>query len=153
MTFRSRTQKLLSILLPAGVLGFSAALASAHAKPEAHADDAAAPQDTANVGVAARLAAIRHSFSALGGETSDYAEDDPRLLLAQWVNFGGGGVGWRNGGWGNAGGWRNGGWGNAGPWRNGGWGNGGGWRNGGWGNGGWHNNWGNGGWHNFWRNW
>ena len=157
MTFRSRTQKLLSILLPAGVLGVSAALASAHAKPVAAASDGDnASQDTADLGVAARLQAIRSSFSALEGDAADYADDDPRSLLAQWVNFGGGGAGWRNagpwrnGGWGNIGPWRNGGWVNAGPWRNGGWGNAGPWRNGGWGNAG---PWRNGGWNNFWRNW
>ncbi len=147
MTFRSRTHKLLSILLPIGALGISAALASAHAKPVTAADSGSASQDTA-MGVAERLQAIRTSVSTLEGETSGYTIDDPRIVLAQWVNVGGGGLGWRNGGWVNAGPWRNGGWGNAVPWRNGGWGNVGPWRNGGW-----RNNWGNGGWHNFWRNW
>lgn len=134
MTFRSRTKKLLSILLPVGVLGVSAALAAAHTKPLATVDEGTSSQDDAGMGVGAQLQAIRSSVSALEGETPDDADADPKILLAQWANFGGGGVGWRNGGWRN-GGWRN-----------------GGWRNGGWGNGGWRP-WGNGGWHNFWRNW
>ncbi len=144
MAIRNRTQKLLSLLLPVGVLGVSAALASAHTAPSTSpsVDADAASHDTLKEGIAARLEAIRSGVSGLEEYGLGPDETDPRVLLAQWVNFGGGGVGWRNGGWGN-GGWRNGGW------RNGGWGNGG-WHNG-WGNGGWHN-WGNGGWHNFWRN-
>jgi rSAM-associated Gly-rich repeat protein len=134
MTFRSRTKKLLSILLPVGVLGVSAALAAAHTKPLATADEGTSPQDDAGMGVAAQLQVIRNSVSALEGEIPEDADADTKIFLAQWGNFGGGGFGWRNGGWRN-GGWRN-----------------GGWRNGGWGNGGWRP-WGNGGWHNFWRNW
>jgi len=131
MTFRSRTQKLLSILLPVGLLGVSAALAAAHAKPLPATDDTSS-RDSAGTGVAARLQAIRSSVSMLDGETDDDTNSDPKMLLAQWGNFVG--PGWRNAGWAN------------GPWRNGGW------RNGPWRNGGWAP-WGNGGWHNFWRNW
>jgi rSAM-associated Gly-rich repeat protein len=150
---QSRTQKVLSILLPVGVLGVSAALASARAAPSETTEPDAASRDTLKNGVAARLQAIRSSVSGLDADASSDANGDPKIVLAQWVNVGGGGVGWRNGGWGNAGGWRNGGWGNAGPWRNGGWSNAGPWRNGGWGNGGWRNApWGNG-WRNFWQNW
>ena len=134
MTIRSRTQKALSILLPAGVLGVSAALASAHALPST-ADQSAASLDPLPSGVAARLQAIRSNMPSLDGRTSVDPNADPNVV-AWWGNWGGGGLAWRNGGWGN-GGWRNGGWGN------------GGWHN--WGNG-WHN-WGNGGWHNFWHNW
>jgi rSAM-associated Gly-rich repeat protein len=145
MAVRNRTQKLLAVILPAGMLGVSAALASASTPPStATPSPEAIPHDAFGLSVADRLQAIRSTVSDL---ERDAASDDPNILLAQWVNFNGGGVGWRNGGWGN-GGWRN-----AGPWRNAGWGNGG-WRNG-WGNGGWRNNWGNGGngWHNFWHNW
>jgi rSAM-associated Gly-rich repeat protein len=88
--------------------------------------------------VADQLTDIRKAVSAMNAVTTSKAAPDVKLLLAEWLNFGGGGLGWHNGGWGN-GGWHNGGWGN-------------GWHNGGWGNGGWHN-WGNGGWHNFWHNW
>ena len=143
MAIRNRTQKLLSILLPVGVLGVSAALASASVPSATATDQPAATHDLDKLSIADRLQAIRSSVSSL--DTVDF--DDPNITLAQWANFNGGGVGWRN-----AGPWRNGGWRNAGPWRNAGWGNGP-WRNGGWGNGGWRNNWGNGGWHNFWHNW
>jgi rSAM-associated Gly-rich repeat protein len=135
MTVRLGTLKTLALLLPAGVLGISSALAASPAKPAP-----AAPETDGHVaGVADRLGEIRAAVSRI-----DYANahidvhSDAVALTADWPNFN---FGWRNGGWRNAG------WGNGG-WRNGGWGNGG-WRNGGWGNGGgpWHN------WHNFWHNW
>jgi rSAM-associated Gly-rich repeat protein len=135
MTVRLGTLKTLAMLLPAGVLGISSALAASPAKPAP-----AAPETDGHVaGVADRLGEIRAAVSRI-----DYANahidvhSDAVALTADWPNFN---FGWRNGGWRNAG------WGNGG-WRNGGWGNGG-WRNGGWGNGGgpWHN------WHNFWHNW
>jgi rSAM-associated Gly-rich repeat protein len=137
MTVRLGTLKTLAMLLPAGVLGISSALAATPAKPSA-------PDLKTNdhvTGVADRLGEIRAAVSKIDFKNSSIAVDsDAAALTAEWPNFHFG-VGWRNGGWGN-GGWRNGGWGNGG-WRNGGWGNGG------WGNGGgpWHN------WHNFWRNW
>lgn len=130
MTVRLGTLKTLALLLPAGVLGISSALAASPAKPAP-----AAPETDGHVaGVADRLGEIRAAVSRI-----DYANahidvhSDAVALTADWPNFN---IGWRNGGWRN-GGWRNGGWGN------------GGWRNGGWGNGGgpWHN------WHNFWHNW
>lgn len=148
MASRKRTQQALSVLLPLGVLGASSVLATAQAstappaKPAGAASEEAMPAD-----VAARLQAIRDSASD-DAMAALIVDPDEKILLAQWVNIGGGGAGWRNGGIG----WRNGGWGNGpwrnGPWRNGPWGNG--WHN--WGNGGW-NNWRNGGWHNFWHNW
>jgi rSAM-associated Gly-rich repeat protein len=145
MSARNRTRRVLSLLLSLGVSGASAALATAHAK----AIDASSgsPADAART-VAERLAAIREAAPTPTEIADAPSSAEGKVLLAQWINFngGGGGIGWRNGGWGN-GGWHNGGWGNGG-WHN--WGNGG-WHNGGWGNGGWHN-WGNG-WHNFWHNW
>jgi rSAM-associated Gly-rich repeat protein len=145
MSATKRTSKALALLLPTGVFGISAALASTQAVAETtsvldlntHTSDARS--------VAERLADIRKAVSA-NAATSSAAPDVP-LMLAAWLNFGGG-IGWHNGGWGN-GGWHNGGWGNGG-WHNApNWGNGG-WHN--WGNGGWHNGgWGNG-WHNFWHN-
>ncbi len=132
MTVRRITLKALAMLLPAGVLGISSALAATPAKSSA-ADLALHDSTT---GVAARLGEIRAAVSAidLNQPASNGSEGS---AINEWPNFH---FGWGNGG----GGWRNGGWGNGG-WRN--WGNGG-WRNGGWLNGGpWHN------WHNFWRNW
>ncbi|HEY0704108.1 MAG TPA: GrrA/OscA1 family cyclophane-containing rSAM-modified RiPP [Candidatus Acidoferrales bacterium] len=128
MTVRRLTLKALAMLLPAGVLGISSALAATPAKPAAV--DLTAHEHAPSV--AARLGEIRAAVSAI-----DFAEPmtpaEAAAVTSEWPNF--------HFGWGN-GGWRNGGW------RNGGWGNGGGWRNGGWGNGGpWHN------WHNFWHNW
>jgi rSAM-associated Gly-rich repeat protein len=147
MSATKRTSKALALLLPAGVFGISAALASTQAAAEpssAGLDLNTHSTDTRSV--AERLADIRKAVSANATTTSSAAPDVP-LMLAEWLNFGGG-IGWHNGGWGN-GGWHNGGWGNGG-WHNApNWGNGG-WHN--WGNGGWHNGgWGNG-WHNFWHN-
>jgi rSAM-associated Gly-rich repeat protein len=129
MNASNRTSKVLALLIPAGVLGISAALATTQAINEpVHASPRAdAPS------VAERLTNIRKAFSEVKPTIKSEAAPDVKLMLAEWLNFGGG-LGWRNGGWHN--------------WGNGGWGNGG-WHN--WGNGGWHN-WGNG-WHNFWHNW
>jgi rSAM-associated Gly-rich repeat protein len=129
MISRSRTLRVLSLLLPAGALGISVALASAPAKAMVVPDPAA--KATSGAGVAERLQAIRVGVSQLDRELLTPTGDDPNIAKAWWAN----GVPWFNGGF------RNGGWGNGG-FRNGGWGNGG-FRNGGWGNG----------WHNGWRNW
>jgi hypothetical protein len=128
MSANKRISKALALLLPAGVVGISAALAATQSQAEATLHTA-----YNNVSVADRLSEIRAEVSS----ASDAVFKSPsgaHLMLADWLN---GGFGWRNGGWG----WHNGGWGNGG-WHN--WGNGG-WHN--WGNGGWHN------WHNFWHNW
>jgi rSAM-associated Gly-rich repeat protein len=143
MSASKRTSEVLAVLIPAGVLGISSALATTQAIVE---PDAAHPGPSAH-SIAERLTNIRKAVSAI---TEPARPSEPKLMVAEWLNFGGG-IGWHNGGWGN-GGWHNGGWGNGG-WHNApNWGNGG-WHN--WGNGGWHNapNWGNGGWHNFWHNW
>lgn len=133
MSANKRISKVLAMLLPTGVLGISSALAATQVRPE----PAPLASGLAPTHVADRLADIRRAVSDMDGINE--AKSGPTVMLAEWLNVGGG-VGWRNGGWGNGGGWHNGGWGN------------GGWHNGGWGNGGWHN-WGNGGWHNFWHNW
>lgn len=111
--------KLLATLLPAGVMGVSAALASTR---PADTDLGIAKSED----VASRLASIRDAVSEVAKEE---AAKEENIKTAWWANWPGGGV--RFGGWGA--GWGNGGWHN--------WGNG--WRN--WGNG-WHN-WGN--WHNW----
>ena len=138
MVTRSHILKALSVVLPAGTLGASAALAAASTPLTVGESEAgsAAPE-----GVGARLQAIRtgvSSFSESG--SAEIAGLAGAAAAPTWWGNGGWGrwhMGWGNGGWGN-GGWHN--------WHNG-WGNG--WHNGGWGNGGW----GNGGWHNFWHNW
>ncbi len=138
MKLRNNAVKVLSALLPAGVMGMSAALA---ATPP---NDGVTPQvaptaAVARVGetdVADRLARIRDAVSAVAAEGAGEATPE-KVRTAWWGNFRGGRFGF-----GGLGGWGNGGWHN---WGNGGWGNGG------WGNGGWHN-WGNG-WHNGWHNW
>lgn len=137
MKVRRKTKKALAMLLPAGVLGISSALASTPSEPVS--PERTDSSQSISV-VADRLREIRAGVSELNaaGQKSQNPDD---VLVAEWIN---GGFGWRNGGWGN-GGWHNGGWGNGG-WHNGGWGNG--WHNApNWGNGGWHN------WHNFWHNW
>jgi len=128
MSAKKRTSKALALLLPAGVVGISAALAATQSQAEATMHAA-----SNNVSVADRLSEI-HSEVSSAGDGVFKSPSGAHLMLADWLN---GGFGWRNGGWG----WHNGGWGNGG-WHN--WGNGG-WHN--WGNGGWHN------WHNFWQNW
>lgn len=132
MSATKRTATALALLLPAGVMGLSAALAVKGLQTTENPDH--------NGSVADRLSDIRKAVSENMQDHASKTITDAngvKLTLAEWLNFGGG-FGWHNGGWGN-GGWHNGGWGN------------GGWHN--WGNGGWHNGgWGNG-WHNFWHNW
>jgi hypothetical protein len=125
MSAKKRTSKALALLLPAGVVGISAALAATQSQAEATIHTA-----SNNVSVADRLSEIRAEVSS-ADDAVFKGPSGAHLMLADWLN---GGFGWRNGGWG----WHNGGWGNGG-WHN--------WGNGGWGNGGWHN------WHNFWHNW
>jgi rSAM-associated Gly-rich repeat protein len=136
MATRSHVLKALSVILTAGALGASTALAAA----SPHLTDGAPEAGTAaGERVAARLEAIRVGVAALSQSGSAEIIGSDAQVAPTW---------WGNGGWGR---WHVG-WGNGG-WHNGGWGNGG-WHNGGWGNGGWHNGgWGNGGWHNFWHNW
>ncbi len=124
MSTNKGLSKALSLLIPTGVIGISSALASN--QPQAPVDTSRHDAD-----VATRLSDIRSAVSSMEARSAEQDASGPKLMIAEWVNFGGG-LGWRNGGWGN-GGWHN--------WGNGGWGNGG------WGNGGWHN------WHNFWHNW
>lgn len=139
MTAKYRVSRILSCMLPGGVLGASMVLASACAV--AAADTAADAQVRPPASVADQLQAIRAGVTALAtsgaGETAGSAmpsgEGEARLTPTWWGNGGWGR--WRFG-WGNGGfGWPN--------WHN--WNN---WHNGG--NYGW-NNWGNG-WHNFWHN-
>jgi rSAM-associated Gly-rich repeat protein len=133
MSAKERMFKALALLIPTGVIGISSALASVQTQAEPMAADLTAGSNS----VAQRLSDIRSAVSTANNAVIDDASG-AKLVLADWVNWGGRGLGWGNGGWHN--------WGNG--WHNGGWGNGG-WHN--WGNG-WHN-WGNGGWHNFWHNW
>src|ERR1700677_3943485 len=116
MTVRRLTLKALAILVPAGVLGISSALAATPAKPSA-------PDLKTNdhvTGVADRLGEIRAAVSRIDYENAHIdVHSDAVALTADWPNFN---IGWRNGGWRNAG------WGNGGR-RNGGLGKGG-WRQG-----------------------
>lgn len=131
-------RKILSVLLPAGLIGASfllstTALAALLPQAPGIRDVKSEPAP-----VAERLAAIRDAVSSVAGAGT--LPGDPKRL-AWWGN------GWGNGGWHN--GWHNGGWGNVivpfvAPWGNG-WNN---WSN--WGNG-WNNNWHNG--FNNWHNW
>jgi len=126
MTVRNGMKQALAVLLPAGVLGISALLATI----QAEATSVNRKSDAPIASVAERLSEIRAGVSQVGFKERQGSVADT-AMLGGWPNWH---VGWGNGGWG----WRNGGW------RNGGWGNG--WHNHGWPNG-WHN------WHNFWHNW
>jgi hypothetical protein len=129
MPVMDKYRKILSVLLPAGIVGASfllstTALAALHPQVPEIQDVASGPAP-----VAERLAAIRDAVSHVTG-TSSMPGESTRLA---WGNWGNGG--WRNGGflipfvapWGN--GWNN--------WSN--------WNNG------WNNNWNNG--FNNWHNW
>src|SRR5215831_12396551 len=130
MATRSRTDRVLSLLLPAGVLGASAVLAAAQARALPATESASSVAADSSPSVADRLQSIRESAGSPEVAATLYIDPADRVLLAQWVNLGGGGVGWRNGGWSNAP-WRNAAWRN-GPWGNGGWRNAGPWRNSPW---------------------
>jgi rSAM-associated Gly-rich repeat protein len=136
MTRRNRILKALSLILPAGALGASVALALTCSDAMAAQDKTSAPDQTSQENIATRLHIIRTGVSSIAGSgTADIeTRADARFTPVWWGNggFGRWHLGWGNGGWGN-GGWHN--------WHNG-WNNG--WHNGGWGNGGWHN---------FWHNW
>lgn len=155
MTRRQGMLKTLSMILPAGALGASVALALS-APAQSRTVQTSTEPDSAK-SVSTRLQSIRAGVSVIeasaGAGTGTegagvtlpgaFADDDTEHARVAWWGNGGFGrfrFGWGNGGWG----WHNGGWGN------GGWGNG--WRGPGWGNGwgnGWHNG---GGWRNFWHN-
>ena len=112
MSLRQRYIKVLSQIMPAGVVGVSLLLGAA--APGDAAQYPANPQLSAadRPPVAERLAAIRQAVSDVVGDAVKLRPGEQHLAWGNW---------WRNGGW-----------------RNGGWGN---WRNGGWHNGGWHNWW------------
>jgi hypothetical protein len=132
-------RKILSILLPAGLIGASFLLSTTALAALPSQAPSAGDVKSEAAPVAERLAAIRDAVSSVAG---DAVKPGDLEQLAWWGNGWGNG-GWRNGGfaniipfvapWGN--GWNN--------WSN--WGNGfrNNWGNGGWGNGGWHN------WHNY----
>ena len=104
MSAKKRTSKALALLLPAGVVGISAALAATQSQAEATNLTA-----SNNVSVADRLSEIRADVSS-ANDAVFKSPSGVHLMLADWLN---GGFGWRNGGWG----WHNGGWGNGG-WHN-----------------------------------
>lgn len=149
MSAKNRISRILSGMLPGGVLGASMVLASASAA--ASVDKSSSEAQSPQQDVAAQLEAIRAGVTALGvpaatdaaGSAEITGEDAPRTAATWWGNGGWGRwrFGWHNGGFG----WPN--WHNWHNWNN--WGNGGNPGNN-WGNGG--PNWGNGGWHNFWHN-
>jgi rSAM-associated Gly-rich repeat protein len=98
MSQSRRSVSVLAALLPAGVLGLSAGLASADANATA-----SAKVDTGQPSVAQRLQSLRDSVSGALSETPKNGEPflkvDPEKRMAWWGNGG-----WHN--WGN--GWHNG---------------------------------------------
>jgi rSAM-associated Gly-rich repeat protein len=122
MSLRQKYLRLLSEIMPAGLVGLTLLLGSTVRVEAAQHPEAAQPPLSDPSTVSERLAAIRHAVSDVA-RTAVQLREGEQLAWGNW---------WRNGGWRN-GGWRNGGW------RNGGWGN---WRNG------WHNGWPNW-WHNW----
>jgi rSAM-associated Gly-rich repeat protein len=123
MSLRHRTLKLVGTLIPAGLFGMSAILASTAAEASTTGTAGSGATTQPPTSVAGQLQAIRDAVTTTLGEGRVL---EPHIRLAWWGN--GDGRGWGNGGheWGNAGhpGWGNGGraWGNG----HGGWAN---WRN------------------------
>ena len=74
MTQRNRILKALSVLLPAGALGASVALASTAAQATAVSNQSTAPQSVAGAGVSARLEAIRSGVSAISGHVNFFGD-------------------------------------------------------------------------------
>jgi hypothetical protein len=102
MSATKRTSKALALLIPTGVIGISSALAATQAPAETPAKLAI---DATSV--AQRLNEIRSAVSMVNNSVTDTASG-AKLILADWLNFGGAGLGWRNGGWHNWGnGWHN----------------------------------------------
>jgi rSAM-associated Gly-rich repeat protein len=120
VSLSDRTLKLVSALLPAGVLGMSVALATTPAKANVKTEPEPREGAPDAGSVANRLQCIRAAVSTVV-ETGGVAgqSSDPDIRLAWWGN--GNGRGWGNGGraWANGPGprWHNGGFHN---WRNGG---------------------------------
>jgi hypothetical protein len=125
-----RYRRILSVLLPAGVLGMSILLGSTGAKADREIAIGPQPNVAPPAGVAERLAAIRDAvsdFTGLDGMPVRTLDGTEQLAWHNWANFGGWPVwnDWRNkwkdwnNNWNN--GWNN--WGN--NWKN--WGNG--WNN------------------------
>ena len=106
MSAKERISKALALLIPTGVIGISSALAAV----QTHAEPVSADLGAGSASVAQRLSDIRSAVSTANNEVIDDASG-AKLVLADWVNWGGRGLGWGNGGWHNWGnGWHNGGW-------------------------------------------
>src|ERR1700691_1785501 len=106
MTIRTRMKQALTVLLPAGVLGISALLATV----QSEAASVNRKDDAPIASVAERLSEIRAGVSDIAFKDRQGSVADA-ALLGEWAHFGwgnGGGWGWGKGGWGN-GGWGKGG--------------------------------------------
>jgi hypothetical protein len=123
MSLQRKYVKILSGMLPAGIVGVSVLLGSTVPSTANEHPATSQPLASDRDGVAQRLAAIRQAVSAVADQSETRAGNGGRLHLA-WGNW------WNNWGWG--------GWGR--PWGGWGWPNWNNWRN-------WNN------WNNWWRNW
>jgi hypothetical protein len=124
MSLQKKYTKILSGILPVGVVGASLLLGST--VPSAAKEHPASSQPSAadRDAVSQKLAAIREAVSAAADPANNDAETRDGNLHLAWGNW------WNNWGWG--------GWGR--PWGGWGWPNWNNWRN-------WNN------WNNWWRNW
>jgi len=105
--------KVLSGLLPTGVVGVSLLLASTAPSAAREEPASAQPPASQTASVSQRLAAIRDAVSTVAGSETDAAKPAERTPMLAWGNWGwGGGWGWPN--WNNWHNWNN--WGNF--WRN-----------------------------------
>jgi hypothetical protein len=123
MSLQQKYAKILSGILPAGLVGVSLLLGSTVPSAASGHPPSSQPLASDNDAVAQKLAAIRAAVSAAGDAPGNAAKPGDRNLHLAWGN------------WNNWGGW---GWGR--PWGGWGWPNWNNWRN-------WNN------WNNWWRNW
>ena len=123
MSLQQKYIKVLSGILPAGVVGVSLLLGATVPSVANEHPTTSQPLAGDKDAVAQRLAAIREAVSAVADPAAEQTKSGDDLRLA-WGNW------WNNWGWG--------GWGR--PWGGWGWPNWNNWRN-------WNN------WNNWWRNW
>jgi len=124
MSLQQKYAKILSEILPAGVVGVSLLLGSTVPSAANEHPSSSQPLASDKDAVAQRLAAIRAAVSAVADPAGKEEKSVDGNLHLAWGNW------WNNGGWG--------GWGR--PWGGWGWPNWNNWRN-------WNN------WNNWWRNW
>jgi|SRR6516162_2586927 hypothetical protein len=111
MSLQQKYTKILSGILPVGVVGVSLLLGSTVPSTANEHPPSSQPLASDRDAVSQRLAAIRAAVSAVAdpaGKEVDSADGNPRLAWGNWNNWGGGwGRPWGGWGWPNWNNWRN----------------------------------------------